>query len=504
MRRSLLVAAMLAVAPPTFAQTRDHVIVAAPWEVISADPSVSGFVFLRMEVTETLVGADDTGRLIPALATAWTVSDDRLRWRFTLRDGVAFHDGSPLTAAAAAASLRRALARPGPFAGAPVTAIDAVDGAVEIGLRSPFAALPALLAHASTAVLAPASFDAAGEAVAVIGTGPFRVAAFSPPLALEVARFDGWWGAAPAIATARYMVAKRAETRALLAESGDADMVFTLDPAGLARLAAVEDVAVLATPIPRTVTVKLNAGHPAMAEPRARQALSLAIDRAGIAAAIFRNPEVAATQLFPPALSGWHDADLAPLAHDPARAAALLADLGWTPGEDGVLTRDGARLALTLRTFPNRPEQPLIAAALQDQWRAVGVDLTVSIGNYSEIPAGHQDGTLDMGLFARNFGLTPDPIGVLLADFGQGGGDWGAMNWDAPQIAQALATIAATADADVRAPLVAEVAATLQRDLPVMPIAWYQQTVAHPAALQGVTVDPFERSYGLSEVSWAE
>ena len=494
---------MLAIASPAFAETRDHVTVAAPWEVISADPSVSGFVYLRMEVTETLVGADDAGRLIAGLATAWTVSDDGLRWRFVLREGVTFHDGTPLTAEAAAASLRRALPRPGPFGGAPVTAIEAADGAVEIALETPFAALPALLAHASTAVLAPASFDAAGEALAVIGTGPFRVAAFEPPLSLDVARFDGWWGDAPAIATARYMAAKRAETRALLAESGDADMVFTLDPAGLARLAEVEDVAVLATPIPRTVTLKLNAGHPAMAEPEARRALSLAIDRAGIAAAIFRNPDVAAGQLFPPALSGWHDPDLPPLAHDPAQAAALLADLGWTPGEDGVLTRDGARFAVTLRTFPNRPEQPLIAAALQDQWRAIGVDLTVSIGNYSEIPAGHQDGTLDMGLFARNFGLTPDPIGVLLADFKEGGGDWGAMNWDAPQTAQALAKIAATADADVRAPLVAAVAATLQRDLPVMPIAWYQQTVAHPTALQGVTVDPFERSYGLSEVSWA-
>jgi len=321
---------------------------------------------------------------------------------------------------------------------------------------------------------------------------------------MTVRRFDDYWGEAPAIETARYLSASRPETRALLVEAGDADIAVTLDPAGFRRLSDLDGVETKAVPIPRVITAKLNLAHPALEEADARRALSLAIDRAGIAAGILRFPEAAATQLFPPVLAAWHDEGLEPLAHDPEEAARLLEGLGWTPGEDGVLTRDGERFALTLRTFPNRPELPLIAAALQDQWRRIGVDLAVSVGNSSEIPAGHQDGSLEVALYARNYGITPDPVVNVAGDFGAGGGDWGAMNWEAPKVAAAIATASATADPAERAPAIETVAQALQTELPVLPIAWYIHTVAHAADLQGVVVDPLERTYGLSALSRAE
>ena len=257
-------------------------------------------------------------------------------------------------------------------------------------------------------------------------------------------------------------------------------------------------------PIPRVVTLKLNARHPFLAVPEARRALSLAIDRAGIAAGITRFPESAATQLFPPALGIWHHAELAPLVHDASEARRLLEDLGWAAGDDGILEREGERFSLALRTFPDRPELPLIAAALQDQWRAVGVELEVSVNSYTEIPAGHQDGSLHVALYARNYGLTPDPIGTVLADFGTGGGDWGAMGWENAEVAAALAEIAATADTDARAPRIATVVEALHLDLPVIPIVWYQHTAAVASGLDGVVIDPLERSYGLSGITWAD
>jgi peptide/nickel transport system substrate-binding protein len=339
---------------------------------------------------------------------------------------------------------------------------------------------------------------------APIGTGPYRVVEFSPPQSMRLEAFDRYWGEPPAIPEARYLAVGRAETRALMAESGDANLVFTLDPAGYARLAAVPTVETRAEPIPRVLTLKVDAAHPYLSDPRARRALSLAVDRAGIATGLLRAPETAATQLFPPALGAWHESALPSLAHDPAEASRLFAELGWQPGADGVLVRAGERFALTLRTFPDRPELPLIAAALQDQWRAVGIDLTVAVGNFSEIPAGHQDGSLQMGLYARNYGLTPDPIGTLLQDFADRGGDWGAMNWDRADVTAALRAIAAEADPDERAPHVRAVVVALQEDLPVIPIAWYRQSVAIDRRLQGVVVDPLERSYGLGAIRWAE
>lgn len=489
---------------PAIAQVRTSVTIASPWEVASADPAVSGFAIQKLQIMENLVDADATGELRPGLATDWSVSADGLNWTFTLREGVSFHDGSELNATNAAKALNRSLEQPGVLAKAPVTRITAGEGTVIVELERAFASLPALLSHATTVIPAPAASDAEGVPVELIGTGPFRVTEFSPPQAIEMARFDNYWGEAPMIETASYLAAGRAETRALLAESGDADLVFTLDPAGFARLGDVEAVDTVAVPIPRVVTLKVNASHPFLNDPRARQALSLAIDRAGIAAAITRFPESAATQLFPPVLAGWHDKTLDPLNTDPQQSQALLAELGWTIGDDDILVRDGERFTLELRTFPDRPELPLIAAALQDQWRTIGVELDVNVSNYSIIPEGHKDGSLEVALYARNYALTPDPIGTVLQDFGTGGGDWGAMGWESVAVAEALETIAASADENQRAKAISVVASSLQDGLPVIPIVWYQHTVAIAEGLQGVVIDPLQRSYGLSEISWAE
>ncbi len=403
--RAALFFAALVVAPPAFSQDSKGVTVAAPWEVASYDPAVSGFAIQKLEVMENLVDADESGALRSALATAWAASDDGLSWTFTLRGGVAFHDGTAFDAAAATSALTRAWKQPGVLSKAPITAIEAGDNAVMISLDQPFAALPSLLAHATTIIPAPTAFDAEGNPNNLIGTGPFKVAAFTPPQSIDLVRNDAYWGEAPQIEKASYLAAGRAETRALLAESGDADMVFTLDPSGYARLSEVESVETVAVPIPRVVTLKVNAGHPFFEDPRARQALSLAMNRDGVASAITRFPEAAATQLFPPALNKWHDASLPPFGYDVEAAKALLADLGWTPGDDGILVKEGTRFSILLRTFPDRPELPLIAAALQDMWKEIGIELEVSVANYSEIPAGHQDGTLHVALYARNFGL---------------------------------------------------------------------------------------------------
>ncbi|WP_104203332.1 ABC transporter substrate-binding protein [Billgrantia saliphila] len=503
--RSLLLG--LALLPLSAAADRPLNVV-APWEITGADPSTSGYVYARMRVAETLVDTDDAGQPAPGLATAWEQSEDGRRWRFTLRDDVTFHDGSPLTAEAVAASLEHALAKPGMLDAAPIDAIRADGDAVVIELESAFALLPALLSHSSTLILAPDAYAEAGRVERMIGTGPYRVETLAPPQRLSVARFDDYWGEAPAIDSASYLAVGRGETRALMAESGDADVVFTLDPASRARLGRSANLTLHAEPLPRTIVFKANAEHPYLDDPRARRALSLAVDREGIATGLLRHPEAAAPELFPAALGPWHLGLDAAAARDLAQARELLDELGWEMGSKGILERDGEPFRLTLRTFSDRPELPLVATALQDQWRELGVELDVAVGNSSEIPSGHRDGSLELGLMARNYGLVPDPLGTLIEDFGTDpddmGGDWGAMGWRDADLAGWLDTLRQDADPDTRTELAQRVASRLNEAMPVVPIAWYQQTAAVSTAVEGFSIDPLERSYRIDELRWAE
>jgi peptide/nickel transport system substrate-binding protein len=498
---ALLIAACAVLLPGRAEAQRDIVRVVGPWEIGGLDPNRSGYNFSRMQVTETLVTTDAENRLVPALAESWQVSPDQLSWSFRLRPGVVFHDGTSLTADAVVASLQRARVAPGILASAPIAAMEPQDGAVLIRTTRPFAALPAFLANYTAQVLAPASGTPDGTIRAIIGTGPFRVTSITAPQGFEVERTGTWWGGRVAIAAARYTAVGRGETRALMAETGEADMVFNLPPSAFDRLRRSPRVALIATAIPRTYTLKLNAGGPFFAERGVRQALSAAIDRQGIATAILRDPEVAATQLFPPTLAGWHTPDLPPLAYDQAAARRMLAAAGWQPGADGVLQRGGRRFAVTLRTFPDRPEQPVMATAIQAQLRDVGIAVEVAIGNSSDIPAGHRDGTLDLALAARNFSLVPDPLGTLLQDYGAEGGDWGAMGWSSPELVAVMERLGATFDAAAAAPLRRQAAAILQAELPVLPLAWFTHSVAASRRLTDVSLDPYELSYRLSAIA---
>ena len=446
---------------------------------------------------------DGTGAPRGGLAESWSTSEDGLTWRFVLRKGAVFHDGTPLTAEAVVNSLKIAQGKPGVVSRAPVADMRAEGGEVVIALNEPFAPLAAFLAHSSTQILAPASYGADGTAVAVIGTGPYRIVSLEPPQKMTIARFDGYWGEKPAIAEAVYLAAGRGETRALMAESGDAHIVFNLDPASVARLKTRDGLDVRSVAIPRVVNVKVNAGHPLLADAQVREALSLAIDRKGIAQGILRQPDMAADQIFPPGMGPWHFDDVPALGLDLDKARALLAGAGFVKGEDGMLSRDGAPFAVRLLTYSDRPELPLIATAMQSQLKAVGIAAEVVIGNSSEVPSSHQNGTLELALVARNFSLVPDPIGTLMQDFGPAGGDWGAMNWANEDVVAAIARLAKgenEADAASDRKLIVS---TLQAELPVIPVVWYQQTAAISTRLNGVEIDPFERTYGISAMSWA-
>ncbi|NUT60577.1 ABC transporter substrate-binding protein [Herbaspirillum sp. C9C3] len=480
----------------------DVLTVVGPWELTGLDPSRAGYMFARMEVVQTLLEVDDAGQLQAGLATAWQVSADGLQWRFALARGRRYHDGSEVTPASILACLQRAAVLPGVLQLAGITAMTVQQSDLVVSLRQPFGPLPYLLTHYSTQILAPASFDARGKVVAILGSGPFRIKSISLPQQFDVERVEG--GAGRAVRRARYISVSRAETRTLLVQSGQADLAFSLDPPSIRALQNSPHAVLLSAMLPRTTILKLNAGHPFLADVRVRRAISLGIEREGIARALLRDADLGATQLLPPSLARWHDARLPPLHTDLRQARRLLEEAGWRLGADGARWKDGQKLQLSLITFVDRPELPLIATALQEEMRQIGIAVRVQIGNSSDIPAGHRSGQLQMALAARNYGNLPDPVASLLQDFGPQGGDWGAMGWHDGEVPALLARLAAlpSGDANTGRAERERIVAVLQAQLPVIPVLWYRQTCAVSGRLRGASIDPFERSYRIASLQW--
>lgn len=479
--------------------------VVGQFELHSLDPSTSGGFFTRLQVAETLVDADPQGVLQPGLATGWDTSPDGLTWGFRLRPGAHFHDGAPVTAASVAAALDTARGKAGtPLSEVPVRAITADGQAVKVALARPFAPLAAVLAHTSTQILAPSSYTADRKVTEIVGSGPYRIKRLEQPANIELAAFEQWQGKKPAITEVKYQAVGRSESRALMAESGQSDVTFGMDPTSLQRLKQAGKVDIADVTLPRTILLKVNADHEILGDVRVRRALSMALDRESMATALLRDPEMAATQLFPPSLPQWHQKSITALTHDPSEARELLARSGWGPGRDGTLERNGRKFTVTLRTFPDRPELPILATAIQAKLKELGIALQVKIGNSSEIPAGHQDGSLELGLYARNYALVPDALVTLADDFGPDGADYGAMGWNSPALTTALNTMASGTDTDGSAEGRRQVTEILQSELPVIPVAWYRQSAVVSQRVDGLVLDPLERSWRLTDLTWAK
>lgn len=482
----------------------DTLRVVSPMEVHSLEPAMSDGVFTRLEVAETLVTSDLDGELAPALAETWEVSPDGRAWTFELADGATFHDGSPVDAEAVASALERAAAvEASPLSASPIERFVPDDDALRIELSEPDVTLPALLTHYSAAVLAPASYDAEGRVTEVIGTGPYAIEDLRLPASITVARFEDWRGDAPAVQRVSFQSVGRAESRALMAIGDQADVVFGLEPAGRQRVEAADGVGMESSLQPRTILLKVDAEHPVLGDVRVRRALSLALDRESMADAVLRERDLAATQLLPPSLESWSSDDLPPLEHDTQQARDLLEEAGWTPDQDGTMTQDGRPLRLTLHTYPDRAELPALATAIQASLAEVGVVLDVEVASSSEIPAGHADDTLELGLLARHFALVADPLVTVADTFAPGGSDWGAMNWQDRRVTDAVDELLAGAEGARADELRGTITRTAQEQLPLIPVAWYRMNAAVADRVDGFVIDPLESSWRLSDVRWA-
>ena len=489
-------------AQPTASNTLS---ISAAFEFTSMDPSKNGYIFSRMQVIETLLDVNAKGELVPALASDWRVSDDAKTWTFTLRDQVKFHDGSPLNAEAVVKSLKIALEKHGALRKAPIVAIKALDQkTVAIELSKPYVVLGAVLANYANAILSPAAYGKEGEVLALSATGPYQLLQFSPPHKLVVEKFDDYWGKKASIPYASYLTGHRAESRVLQARSGQADVVFGLDPASIPLLKRLPTLSLHSDAIPRTIVIKLNSGDPQLKDVKARKALSYALNRSGIAAGVLRIPGAGTEQIMPASMGDWHLNIVNQEDNGQQKASALLAELGWQKNADGYLEKDGKVFSIRLITYADRPELTKVATAIQAQWEAIGVKTKVDVTNSSAIPMGHQDGSLQAALIARNYGFIANPLAVILADYGSnGGGDWGAMNWHNAQVSELLSKLEKTTDPVSFRQYAQQVAQFIYDERPVIPVTSYVQQTSVSKRVKGFHFDPFERSFFINDMEFA-
>lgn len=447
---------------------------------------------------DRLVVFDENLQVRPGIAASWRVLDP-LTWEVKLRDGVSFHDGSPLSAEDVLFSLKRAATvanSPAPFTGA-VAAIASTEAPdprtviIRTKLPSPLlieqAGLVFIVSKKAAETAQPSDFNL-GKAT--IGTGPYKFVEYVPGERLVLERNPNYWGEKPAFdrVTQRFISGAGARVAALLAGQVDfidevptADIetvksrgfeLFSVDTARIIYLAlnASRD----ASPFVTDLDGKPLAKNP-LKDRRVRQAIS---DRNAIVTRLLAGSGAPAAQMVPPGLGGY-DPGLDPGRPDVAGAKALLAEAGFPNG-----------FGITVHTSADRfPRDSDVGQAIGQMLARGALKVNGVIAKPYAVYA-TEASKQEYSAFVFSFGATTSNalggfINVLATyDAKAGRGAFNRTRYSNPTLDEKIAAASAEFDEGRRNALLQEAARIVAEDVALVPL-FFQKL--HWAGRKGLT-----------------
>jgi oligopeptide transport system substrate-binding protein len=379
---------------------------------------------IMRDLFEGLTTQDADNAIVPGQAEGWTISADGTVWTFTLRPGLVWSDGVPVTADDFVAGARRAVdpatAAPLPDAALKLKnarailaggmapdqlGIEAPDNrTVVLTLEAPSPLLPRLLAEPLLMPLPRHAYEKFGAAWAkpgnMVSNGPYTLAAWEPSTEVRVVKNPRFRDAASvAIAEVVFYPSDDQEMALKRFRAGEIDLVAALPAARLDWARSTMPEALTLTPITQIRYIEFNHRRPEFQDRRVRRALALAIDREVLAKNLMLGSATPAYGLVPRCIPGYAGAafDFAGEAQ-PARLAEarrLLAEAGYGPDRP---------LTVELRTL-NESWAKQVAVAVAAMWQSAGIVATTKLeegrSHYAALKAGDFDVAMS-GWFAND------------------------------------------------------------------------------------------------------
>jgi peptide/nickel transport system substrate-binding protein len=365
--------------------------------------------YLSYQVLDNLTSLDENHEVVPWLATEWSASEDGLTWTFTLKEGVEFTDGSPLTAEVVAYNFDYWVA------GGNSTALvwlqdyyssaEAIDDlTVQINLSAPYPRLADNLTQGYFGIQSQVALETRTEeenCAAPIGTGAFIVDHWDRGEEIVLVRNDEYtsWPAnaehtGPAyVEEIVWRFVPDATTRVAALQSGEVDAIYDVPAVQWATLdAAGYQLEKFVTP-GRPQQLAFNTQTGVFTDVLVRQAFAYSLDRRAAVEAIGQgvipyegNGGVSQTTPgYSQAAADWYD-------YDPEKANDLLDEAGWTEVDDeGFRTKDGERLTVVLPYGAGsiiNADGAAILQGVKEQASQVGFDVELIPVPLSELFAG--------------------------------------------------------------------------------------------------------------------
>jgi peptide/nickel transport system substrate-binding protein len=442
-------------------------------------------------IYEGLVRRDAGSRIEPALATSWTNPSPTV-WLFKLREGVTFHDGTPLGVDDVIFSLKRAMAPGSDMKVFTASLTDVVAGGeantVELRTSSPNPALlqslPELRIMSKAwaekhGAAAPADFKKNAENFATRnanGTGPFRLAERQPDIRTVLQAHQGWWDKAPRSVTEATLVKIGADaTRVAALLSGEVDFAYPVPIQDIERVNASGKAKVLQGVEVRAMFLAMDLhrdellysdvkGRNPLKDVRVRQAIYQAIDVEAINARLMRNTARPIGEVLPSDINSFDNAlNKRAFTFDPAAARKLLAEAGYPKGFQITLDCPNNRYINAERVC-----QALAAMLARIEIR-VAVNAIPSSKFFAKI------GARDTSLCFFGYGPSDfdayNPLNVIVQTPDKNGaGQWNVGNYSNAEVDAAINQVKDEPDAARRQAAVSQALAIHKREIGHIPL----------------------------------
>ncbi|HZT07126.1 MAG TPA: peptide ABC transporter substrate-binding protein [Chloroflexota bacterium] len=499
--------------------------------VVATDANVDGFgeMFaggksgpeeLQAMVHRVLAEADAQGTYVPGIATKLPSLDDGT-WKlrsdggsetiWSLQPNARWHDGTPLTADDIVFSWQVAIAPDVPYKSRQavnrIEDVETVDAhTVSIRWKSVFVGAGRLterdLFVLPKHILDPlftgdrnAFVNATYWSSAFVGLGPFRIVDWVPGSQVQLQAFDGFFSGRPPISSILFKTVPDVNTAVANIRAGDID-VWLGSSFGLEHARTLKDDwestgAGRVMTYPRLIfEIRLRPEDAKVSDVRMRKALYQTIDRESIVRDLYFGLLQVANSYIAPGTTGFEriEAGLVKYPFDPTGAQALLADLGWRKGADGLLRNDrGERFALPFSTTSGNREREELQAVIADMWKAAGFDVA-----FENVPLSVQSdptyvfSTTDLSGISTDFEANIPRIDGRNRRTPQnprGANVWGYANDDVDQL---LDEWGRTLERERQIEIEAAVMRHVSEDLPILPINYRIEAITVANGVSGV------------------
>ena len=331
---------------------------------------------------DKLVDIDKDLKIVPQLATSWEWSADQKALTMKIRQGVTFHDGEKLDAAAVKFNIERHKTLQGSNRRgelAPVTSVDVVDPyTVKLNVAAPYAPLLAQLADRSGMMVSPKAAQAAGDKFSAnpVCSGPFKFVERIAQGKITLERFPNYWNkAAIHFDKVTYEPVIDPTVRLANLKSGQLDFIERVNPSDMPALKGEAKIKVAKAVEIGYQGITINIGKSdlsqktALKDPRVREAFEASLDREAIVQVVMDGEAVKGNQWVAPT-NPWYAKDQPVPKRDLNRAKALLREAGVTSPSFTLLTATTA-------------DAQRIAQVVQSMAKEAGFDIKIQVAEFS-------------------------------------------------------------------------------------------------------------------------